>query len=58
MLLKEHNGTFEITQKEVNRLVCRLIALCRINPYSKQARKLKKHLERLEKAVAKGKFKN
>lgn len=58
MLLKEPDGTFEITQNEINRDVCRLIALCRINPTSKHAKKLKKQLERLEKAVAKGKFKN
>ena len=55
---KNNHTQFKITPKEVTEHACMLIIFCRMNHGSKQAKRLKKQLIKLEDALAKGKFKS
>jgi hypothetical protein len=58
MIFKDEKTGFEITEKEINESICRLVTFLNTNKDSKQAAKIKKKLEALELAVAMGQFKN
>lgn len=48
---------YQLTESQVNEASCKLMVFCKMNGRSRQAKKLRKQLKKLEKAVIKGKFK-
>lgn len=55
---KNKKTDFELAPKEVAEYACKLIIFCNMNKHSRQAKKLRKQLSKLENTLAEGKFRN